>query len=157
MIYKFVICRNARNKFLSSLREVRRLFKLYNLNEIPLLARSHRSYALCRNEDWGKTGSCIKENGEDRPRPPWFVMRDTCHVVNFSSFSYRRLAANFGFSYSTFGKMAGERSSRRDPRPCVLRRRKTAKSTPSRPCAKVDTYRKIDTRSFLIKNIYYTQ
>lgn len=32
----------------------------------------------------------VQKKMEDRARPPWFVMRDTCHVVNFPSFSRRR-------------------------------------------------------------------
>lgn len=49
-------------------------------------------------EERPREDSCTKENGEDRLRSPWFVMRDTCRVVNFPSFSHRRLTANFGFS-----------------------------------------------------------
>lgn len=33
----------------------------------------------------------------DRVRQ-WFVMRDTCRVVNFPSFLHQHLAANFGLS-----------------------------------------------------------
>lgn len=72
-----------------------------------------------------------------RARPPWFVMRDTCHVVNFPSFSHLR-RGEFRLLAKYFREDGRRKKfpsgSRVSVSTCLKWTRKSAESTPPRSC-----------------------